>query len=82
VILQICVAPTASEAYETRCSLNFGARARTITNKERVTLNVEVDYRLIAKKMSKRIDQLGKFLLETKVIFTYSFLQMHHKTNF
>ena len=39
---QVCVAPTASEAYETRCSLNFGTRARKITNKERLILNVEV----------------------------------------
>ena len=41
-IFQVCVAPAGSESYETRCSLNFGARARTITNKERVTLNAEV----------------------------------------
>ncbi|XP_047133022.1 kinesin-related protein 5 isoform X2 [Hydra vulgaris] len=37
----VCVAPSSGEAYETRCSLNFGTRARTITNKERMCLNVE-----------------------------------------
>lgn len=54
----ICAAPSASEAYETRCSLNFGTRARTITNKERMLMNVEVDYKLLTKRLSKRIFQL------------------------
>ena len=56
--LLFCAAPSASEAYETRCSLNFGTRARTITNKERMLMNVEVDYKLLTKRLSKRIFQL------------------------
>ena len=47
---QVCVAPTASEAYETRCSLNFGTRARKITNKERLILNVEVRLSLLCSR--------------------------------
>ncbi|XP_065661607.1 kinesin-related protein 5 isoform X12 [Hydra vulgaris] len=54
----VCVAPSSGEAYETRCSLNFGTRARTITNKERMCLNVEFDYKLLAKKLTKRVELL------------------------
>eukprot|EP00111_Clytia_hemisphaerica_P017845 TCONS_00052779-protein len=76
----VCVAPSASESYETRCSLNFGARARTITNKERVTLNVEVDYRILARKMSKRIEELEKELNSSGKHFSTitSQNQIHH----
>ena len=49
----MCVAPTASEAYETRCSLNFGTRARNITNKERLILNVEVCKKFLYFKAAK-----------------------------
>jgi len=58
----VCVGPTASEAYETRCSLNFGTRARNITNKERLILNVEVDYKILARRLSRRIEYLEKEL--------------------
>eukprot|EP00795_Rhopilema_esculentum_P002970 gene2970-1224_t len=58
----VCVAPTASEAYETRCSLNFGTRARKITNKERLILNVEVDYKILAKRLARRIECLEEQL--------------------
>eukprot|EP00794_Sanderia_malayensis_P020469 gene20469-22485_t len=66
----VCVAPTASEAYETRCSLNFGTRARKITNKERLILNVEVDYKILSKRLAKRIELLESQLEDGSQAFS------------
>lgn len=78
----VCVAPSASEAYETRCSLNFGTRARTITNKERMSVNVEVDYQLLAKKLRRKIELLENELNESRPIrdFISSSLQNLNNT--
>ncbi|XP_068729598.1 centromere-associated protein E-like isoform X2 [Montipora capricornis] len=50
----ICIAPSLSEVNETKCSLNFGLRAMRITNVAR--LNVEVDYKVLAERLAKKLE--------------------------
>lgn len=57
----ICVAPSCNDIHETACSLNFGTRARTITNKVRIN-NSRENQEFINKRLSSRI-----FHLENKL---------------
>ncbi|KAL9954875.1 hypothetical protein ACROYT_G042460 [Oculina patagonica] len=59
----ICIAPSLGEVNETKCSLNFGLRAMRITNVAR--LNVEVDYKVLAERLAKKLeDQDMKYKFE------------------
>ncbi|XP_048586014.1 centromere-associated protein E isoform X2 [Nematostella vectensis] len=50
----VCIAPSLSEVNETKCSLNFGLRAMRIINVAR--LNVEVDYKVLAERLAKKLE--------------------------
>ena len=75
----ICVSPSCSEAHETRCSLNFGSRARTITS-EGKKFTGAVDHKLLAKKLSTKIYLLEKELHKSPRIRT-TFCNNHTQTD-
>lgn len=57
-VFQICISPSAQDFQETKCSLNFGQRARKVRNK--AYINMEVDYKKLSEHLMKQIDMKGK----------------------
>ncbi|XP_065071824.1 centromere-associated protein E-like isoform X2 [Rhopilema esculentum] len=54
--LVVCVAPTAKDVHETKCSLNFGSRAMKVQVTAHV--NYEVDYKKLAECLAAKLENL------------------------